>query len=367
MSLDSTTNPAKPSRRYILWIVVAVIAAAFLWWLHAHVAFDWHALGRQLRSVSLRYVLAAIAVIYFSYWLRAVRWAVLLSPVRRVPATQLIASQLIGFTAVALIGRIADLSRPYLIARKFKLPVASQLAIYSVERAFDLGAAAILFSVTLAFAPHDLPHHSAYVHAGEISLAATLGIAIFAIALRLAGELVARIVRAMLSPLSKNVAATLSERVLDFREGLQTVSTLREFLIALAISLIMWGGIAACYLLSARAFVAEPTLAHLSFTAMMLVLATSLGGSLVQLPVIGWFTQIALIAAAFHTFFSVPLEAATACSALLLIDNFLCVIPAGLIAAKLEGTSLRQAVKESEALDATPPAQGALPSLLESD
>jgi len=364
MSLEPST---KPSRRYILWTVVAVIGVVFLWWLHAHVSFDWHELGRQLRAVSLGYVLAAIAVIYFSYWLRAVRWAILLSPVRRVPATQLIASQLIGFTAVALIGRIADLSRPYLIARKLKLPIASQLAIYSIERAFDLGAAAILFSVTLAFAPRDLPHHSAYVHAGEISLAATLGIAIFAIALRLAGELVAHIVRAMLSPLSKGVAATLSERILDFREGLRTVSTLREFLVALAVSLVMWGGIAACYLLSARAFVAEPTLAHLSFTAMMLVLATSLGGSLVQLPVIGWFTQIAINAAALHGFFNVPLETATACAAVILFCSMLDIIPAGLIAAKLEGTSLRQAVKESEAIEAAPPAQAAQPSLLESD
>ena len=369
MSLEATVNPAQPksSRRYILWVVVAIIAAIFLWWLHTHVTFDWHTLGQQLHSVSLGYVLAAMVVIYVSYWLRAVRWAVLLSPVRRVPSSQLIASQLIGFTAVALIGRIADLSRPYLIARKLKLPVASQLAIYSVERAFDLGAAAILFSVTLAFAPHNLPHHSAYVHAGEISLAATLGIAIFAIALRLAGELVARIVRTILSPLSKSVAATLSERILDFREGLRTVSTLREFLVALAISLLMWAAIAICYLLSARAFVAAPTLAHLSFTAMMLVLATSLGGSLFQLPILGWFTQIAVIAAALHGFFDVPLETATACAALILFCSMLDIIPAGLIAAKLEGTSLRQAVKESEALDAAPPAQAAPPSLLESD
>jgi uncharacterized membrane protein YbhN (UPF0104 family) len=348
----NTTEPQKTKRPgYLLWLIVALLAVVLVWWLRTHVAFDWHTLGVQLRAVDLRYVLAAIALIYFSFWLRAVRWAILLSPVKRVPAKELIASQLIGFSAVALIGRIADLSRPYLIARRLKLPVASQLAIYSVERAFDLGAAAILFSVTLAFAPHDLPHHEAYVRAGAASLVLTAAIVIFAIALRLAGEMVARIVRAMLSPLSKNLAAKLSERVLEFREGLRTVSSLREFLGALAISLLMWCGIAGCYLFSARAFVAEPTLAHFSFTAMMLVFAASLGGSLLQLPILGWFTQIAINAAAFHGFFNVPIETATACAAVILFCSSLSIIPAGLIAAKLQGTSLRDAVKESEGVD----------------
>ena len=349
-----TPAPNPKSKSYILWLIVGVAVVILLWWMRTHIAFDWHTLGYQLHAVSLPYVLGAIGVIYVSYWLRAVRWAILLAPVRRVPSLQLLGPQLISFTAVALVGRLADLSRPYLIARKFKLPVASQLAIYSIERAFDLGAAAILFSVTLAFAPHDLPHHHAYVRAGEVSLAATFAIALFAVALRIAGEMVARIVRAMISPLSKGVAATLSERILDFREGLSTVSTLREFFAALAVSLLMWVGIAVCYLLSARAFVADPTLSTLSFTAMMLLLATSLGASLLQLPILGWFTQIAVNATALHGFFGVPVETATACAAVILFCSMLDIIPAGLIAAKLEGTSLRQAVKETEAAEPAP-------------
>lgn len=348
MSAQETNK--KPG--FVLWVVVIALLAGLLWWLHGHVVFNWRELGRQLRGVSVGYAAAAIGLIYFSFWLRGVRWAILLAPVKKASAAELVPPQLIGFTAVALIGRIADLTRPYLIARKMKLPVASQLAIYSVERAFDLGAAAILFSVTLAFAPHDLPHHAAYMKAGTLALAATVGITAFAVALRLAGERVAGIVRRMLSPLSKSAAEKVAERVLDFREGLKTVSTLKEFFAALATSLVMWGAIAGCYLLTAHAFVNDPVLGHLSFTAMMLIFATSLGGSLLQLPVLGWFTQIALIAAAFHGFFGVRIETATACSALLLFDATLSIVPAGLIAARMQGTSLRAAVKESEAVEA---------------
>jgi hypothetical protein len=52
---------------------------------------------------------------------------------------------------------------------------------------------------------------------------------------------------------------------------------------------------------------------------------------LLQLPIIGWFTQIAVTAAAMHTFYGAPIEASTACGALLLIVTFLCIIPTAFI------------------------------------
>jgi hypothetical protein len=252
-------------------------------------------------------------------------------------------SQLIGFTIVALFGRFADLGRPYLIARRLKTPVATQLAVYSIERAFDLASAAIIFSTTLAFAPRDMPHHEAFARAGIVSLAATLFLAVFALALRFAGHHVARITAKLLHPLSETFADAASARILEFSHGLRIVSTLGEFLSALAISIFMWIIIAVMYFSAAHAFRAAPSLANLSFAATMLLLATSLGGSLLQLPILGWFTQIAVLAAALHGFFNVPLETATACGAVLLVVSNLAVIPAGLLAAHLEGVSLREA------------------------
>jgi hypothetical protein len=80
----------------------------------------------------------------------------------------------------------------------------------------------------------------------------------------------------------------------------------------------------------------------------MLLMASSIGASLLQLPVIGWFTQIAATATTMHTLYGAPLEAATACGALLLTVTFLCVIPIGLAFARLEHVGLRTATKESE-------------------
>jgi uncharacterized membrane protein YbhN (UPF0104 family) len=331
--------------------VLVLLLAVLVWLAHSHTGFDWRSLGVQLRSVSAGLVLIAAALSYLGYWLRAWRWSVLLAPICRSTTLELLPSQLIGFTIVGLFGRLSDLARPYLIARRTRTTVAAQLAVYSIERAFDLAAAAILFSVTLAFAPRNMPHHEAFARAGAVSLAATVFLAVFAVSLRVAGARIAAFSARLLRPVSPRAAESAAVHVLNFSEGLRIVSTVREFLAALGISVVMWLAIALVYFASARAFLASPQLATLSFAATMLLLASSLGGSMFQLPILGWFTQIAVLAAALHGFFDVPLETASACGVVILVVGNLIVIPAGLFAAHREGISLRDAAQNPQAAE----------------
>lgn len=348
----SQRSLVQPRTILLLLLFVALIIIGVR---RAHLHFDWHSLGVQMRAVSPLEVVVAIAIIYVCYIFRAWRWAVLVRPLRpvesRATVLSMVGPQLIGFALVGLIGRVADLARPYLIARRLQTTVAAQLAVYSIERAFDLGAAAILFSITLAFAPHDMPHHEAFARAGIVSLAATVFLVVFAVALRVAGARIAALAGRLLRPLSAKLAATIAGHVLSFSEGLRIVSSVGEFLAALALSLVMWLGIAFAYIECAHAFHASPALAGLTFAGTMLMMATSMGGSVLQLPVVGWFTQIALLAAALHAFFGAPLEVATACGAVMLIVMNLVVIPGGLIAARLEGISLMDAARAPEAVE----------------
>jgi hypothetical protein len=298
-------------------------------------------------------VIGAIAVIYACYWLRAMRWSVLLRSLRPASSAQVFPAQVIGFTAVGLFGRVADLARPYIIARQLDTPVTTQLAVYSVERAFDLGAAALLFSATLAFGAGSLPHHEAFERAGILSIAATLLVVIFAVALRLAGDRIAVLSAKLLRPLSPKFAAFAEGRLLDLRAGFQTLATFGEFAAAAALSLIMWSGVAFAYLLCARSFRTAPSLAHFAIPATMLLMATGIGGSVFQLPIAGWFTQTAVLAAALHGFFDVPLETATACGVVMVIVSYLAVIPLGLIFARLRGLTLRGAARSAEEPSAT--------------
>src|SRR5271154_3799534 len=133
-------------RNAVLWSVVLVVLAVLVFLFRSKVHFDWTMFWQQLRYVSLGHIVAGIALIYATYWLRAVRWAVFVSPTKQVSAASLLGSQFIGFTAVALFGRLADLTRPYLVARRLGLSLSSRVAVYTIERMFDLGPAAGGFS-----------------------------------------------------------------------------------------------------------------------------------------------------------------------------------------------------------------------------
>jgi uncharacterized membrane protein YbhN (UPF0104 family) len=333
----------------IVWFLLVVVMVLVVVFFRDKIHFDWRMFWQQLKHANLWHIGAGIALIYTTYFLRATRWSVFVAPTKKVSAGTLLGPQFIGFTAVALFGRLADLTRPYLVARRIALPLSSQVAVYTIERMFDLGAAAIIFSIALAFTPKGMPHHEVFVKTGLLSLGATLAIAAFAVVVRVAGGAVAGFARLTLGRLSKPVAESIATKIEGFRDGLNALSSLRDFGVVLLLSLAMWGLIGEAYVQTAHAFVDTPELAGLTFSRTMLLMAASLGGSLLQLPIIGWFTQIAVTAGTMHKLYGAPIEAATACGAMLLVVTFLCIIPTGLVYARLEHVSLKRVAEESEA------------------
>jgi hypothetical protein len=80
-------------------------------------------------------------------------------------------------------------------------------------------------------------------------------------------------------------------------------------------------------------------------------LALMAGGgvaSIIQLPVIGWFTQIAALEVMLKPLFGMSPETAMACAATLLAITFLEIAPVGFVWAQLEHINLRKVTLESE-------------------
>ncbi len=301
----------------------------------------------DLATISLARVAFGILAIYFSDVIRAVRWALLMPSADRPTARTLIPSQFVGFAAVALFGRVADLTRPYLVARRTETPVTLQIAVYSLERALDLAATAILFSVTLLFTPHNAPHHEAFSRAGILASAATVFLLAVAVLVRTAGDRVSAWIRSHLQRFSPKIATAVADRLLELQAGFATLRSAPQIAGALAWSLVIWGSIALSYLFTTHSLPGTPQLFTLGPAAVMLLLATSMGASLLQLPILGWFTQIAALAAAYHAFFGAPAAAASLCGFITFAVNTLSVIPGGLFLARRGGLSLREAARPS--------------------
>ena len=129
----------------ILGLVVLAALVALVIWGRDRIHFDFGVFRSQLALADWRKIGIAFACIYVCYIFRSVRWALLLRHNKKVGLLSLLGTQVIGFTAVALIGRIADPVRPYLVSKKTGLPLSSQIAVYIVERLFDAGSMALIF------------------------------------------------------------------------------------------------------------------------------------------------------------------------------------------------------------------------------
>jgi uncharacterized protein (TIRG00374 family) len=354
-------------------LVVLALAALVYLQVRSWRKFDWQTFKEQTEDVNLLYIGLGVAVIYFDYYLRALRWKILLRPVRQTTSSRLLAPTMIGFTGLALLGRPGEFIRPFLIARKENLDMSSQLAVWVVERIFDMGAFAFIMAVNILWAADHLQQlpgfsgKSKTIGGFEISLfrffelsgfALLLGVVLvswFAVKIRKSPAAAARACERLLGGLSQRLAKAVSHRVHKFGEGLNTIQDKKSFFQVCLISLLLWGTIGLTYVLVTYAYADIGS--KIGPSGAFLLTSGSVAGGLLQLPVVGGGSQLATIAI-LQKIFGFPPEVSTSCGIMLWLVTFMSVVPVGLILAHFERVSLtrleEESLKEEEkALDET--------------
>ena len=310
--------------------------------------FQWAVLSSVLGSILWWRIAISVAFIFIAYITRAIRWSIFLRPTQPTRPTALIPSQFIGFTAVAILGRLGEFVRPYLIARRVQISFTSQIATYAVERVFDLLAAATIIAVTLSVGKSvsALPHSQDFRHVGYLAMLGAMLLGALAVAARFAGPGLAKILGRAFGWVSKSAGHHVQEKILAFSHGLDTIRSLGDLMLALFWSFVTWGLIALAYVEGVHAF-RVPSLAAIAPAQTILLMAASLFGSVLQLPMVGGGSQLATIHAMI-SILGVGPEAATACGIILYLATSMSVIPVGLLFARFEQVSLRKVASSSE-------------------
>lgn len=349
--------------QWILGGLVVLAIVGVVVWGRDRIHFDFAAFRAQLTLADWPRILLAVGCIYLGYVFRSVRWALLLRHMKKVHPLSLLGTQVIGFTCVALIGRVADPVRPYLVSKRTNLPLANQIAVYIVERLFDAGSMALIFSLAIVLTAWfgqagALPHPEIVKRTGNWSLLLTALGALFLVCVRIAGPAMAAFFQRLIGVVSGRAGLAVGNKIRSFQAGLDTMRTFGDFAAVTALSLSMWLLIALAYLETARAFTGSPELATLTPAKCVLLMAISGATSTMQLPILGWFTQIGVVAAALAGIFGVSTEAATACSATLLLVTFISIVPVGVVWARFEHVSVRKIAMESDQAHEEIPVEG---------
>jgi glycosyltransferase 2 family protein len=342
------------NRLFIYGLVLGVLAfLVYLQFRHWQ-TFDWSKFVKNSSDINWRYVIYGIVLIYIAYFLRAVRWKLFLRPVRKdVSTLALISPTVVGFTGLAVLGRPGELIRPYLIARRVNLSFASQLAVWAVERIFDIGAftvlmiAGIFFPTKLRAFAAARPLYSHWLHVAGYFLSA-LVFAMFSVMTLISykGPAIATWIEERFAHRTHNFAHRIAQRVREFAGGLNTIHGPASFFQLAGVSIFMWWLIALSYQEVTHAY-GIATMQSMSVSQVLLLMGSSMVGSMLQLPGVGGGSQLATIEA-LDKVFAVPREMAVSCGILLWLVSFVAVVPAGLLLAHRERLSLREVAQESE-------------------
>lgn len=295
----------RQSRKFLLLLLGVLALGYFLYKFRNSIAlkgFRWSMVVESLHHAQLSLLLLSIIAIYGCFAIRALRWMRFSRALGKTRFWNVYSATLMGFTATFLLGRAGEPVRPVLIARKDSISVPPMFGVYVLERVADMAATVILASYALLAFERRGPllsgttggdDSSLMRHAQSAGALLLLGVIVliaFLIYFRYhGGEWLGRKLQhpAWRHGWREKIAALLE----GFSDGLRGIRTLGDLGALVGYTAIHWLLVALIYMWIARAI--GGSLASMTLTGAVLVLAFTAIGSAVQLPGVGGGAQVA--------------------------------------------------------------------------
>lgn len=334
-------------RQTLRWLPALAVGSVVLAWVARRwheSGFAWDRFAASFRELALGWVMLAAALILVTYLARALRWAVMLRPVKPDPSIRnLFVATAVGFTAVVLLGRAGEFVRPYLIAAKERVPLSSQLAAWALERIYDLLAVVAVFGFALT-----------HVDAARAGLGPGLrwtlatggylvgGLASCCLLLLVLARWFSEMIRRRLLDALEFFPARHRGRadaiITAFVDGLASTRQAGALCALVLYTILEWGLITAGYWCLFRS---SHWTSEMGIADVLVFMGFVSLGSIVQIPGVGGGVQVAAMVV-LHEVFRVPLEPAAGLALLIWIITFIVVVPFGVILSLLEGINWRQ-------------------------
>ncbi|MCX6620657.1 MAG: lysylphosphatidylglycerol synthase transmembrane domain-containing protein [Acidobacteria bacterium] len=310
----------------------------------AEAGFSWSRFVAIFGSLHPGWLLASAFFAILTYLGRAVRWAVMIRPLRPKPDLwKLFCATAIGFTAVVIFGRAGEPVRPYLIAAAEDLPFPSQVAAWILERIYDLLVVLLIIGIAMAevhrTGAHLGPTLAIAVKAGGylVALGGILCLLILFLFARHGDRMRARLLDSLMF-LPPAIHDRVSKIVHAFVQGMEANKSPSAVLLLIFYTAVEWAIIIGCYICLFRAI---PATSGFSFMASLIFLGFVAIGSVFQLPGIGGGVQIASVVI-LTELFGLKLEDATVVALMIWIITFVIIVPLGLLLAFHQGLNWKK-------------------------
>jgi len=338
----SRPQPRRRWRRGLVGLAILILVVILVVRIRG-ASFQWGVFFTTLQQVAWPWLILCVLLMLLTYFSRALRWEVMLRPFdRRVSVTRLTSDTAIGFMAAALLGRVGEMVRPYLISVSASVPFSSQVAAWFLERLLDLMAVLLLFGLALT----RLPAHGDLGPGLRWSLgfggyvATALGaLCLLILVLFRSFPAVAetRILNA-LRFLPDNYYQHSKQLLETFSRGVQATRETAMLNALVLYTALQWAVIAGSYYAFFHMFTAT---SKLKSTDVVLILGFAAFGSLFQIPGIGGGTQITSIVV-LTEIYGLSFEVASGIAIFMWALTLAVIVPFGLACAFHQGWNWRK-------------------------
>ncbi|HKP86200.1 MAG TPA: lysylphosphatidylglycerol synthase transmembrane domain-containing protein [Blastocatellia bacterium] len=246
---------------------------------------------QRVRAANWAQLGLAVALLIGTYFVRTLRWRTLLKPMARPPLKALFRATMIGFSALFLMGRAAEMIiRPAALSIKERVHPSASYATVMIERVFDMVMVVLFFAVNLVFFEYNEREHDAdamrlfgwiKVTGGLLLVAAAVGVYGLSV-FRRRREAALTSLEKKLNRLPSKISRALMSLLHHISEALAVLHDARSLTITLSYTALLWLMVATAHLLVVRAFGIHYD--QVPFTGAVFVMGLSMLGSVVPTP-----------------------------------------------------------------------------------
>ena len=258
------------------YLIISVVLTAVIGYTLYRSVPDWRQAGSVMISGKPQWFLGGLSFVALHMFLRALRWGVLLVPVKDgISLNNLLSLTLVKYVINIIPPRVGEIAGSLLLARKESIPASSVIAASVFERILDTLAVLVLFSFYLVFfAGRYVPSSKSGREIFDTIRASTIvGLAVVALSL----------IMLMLVLRSRrwhdHVPRIIRKHVLSFLDGLRAMQSRSAATKALILSLLIWLAISAQLWCLIRAY-----LGMFPITGVLLITAITVVGVAIPTP-----------------------------------------------------------------------------------
>ncbi len=230
----------KSDRNNLTGLVVGLlVSVVVIWFLFRDL--DWPSLSSYFERINYQFIPIVLLFSWSSYWLRALRWKLLIPTNNSVALKNLYHATSLGLLASWILPlRAGEFIRPWALSKSDKVSFSSAFASIVVERVFDVLALLVVLGICLPQI-EDIPP---VVAAGSYILGALASvISVVVVVAYLSGEWLLKTLDSVLGLLfseGSKLRDSIISMAEEFTTGLRSISSFSEFFKAILYTIGLW-------------------------------------------------------------------------------------------------------------------------------